>query len=267
MIESTKPNIDFAKRLYQRILITTSYTMISTWNNATGWTLTIPFTGRFKIKASGVIIATESSTASNIVAYCRLAKGGTPITGTARSVGISINAATYAMNRAPFELTWEDDFTAGEVITLQAAHLVGSGNECVIHYVASSIEPFFSYEQVLAYVPAIDSGNVYSALELDTGKTWIDGKRIYRKVINFGAPPNTTSKAVAHGITGLDKIIPGSIGAIGDNGTNQIPFPRSSITDNECVDLYIDNTNINMNTWSATYTAYLTYVTLEYTKG
>jgi len=41
----------------------------------------------------------------------------------------------------------------------------------------------------------------YSETEFATNKQWIDGRKIYRKVINFGALPNATTKSVAHGIT------------------------------------------------------------------
>lgn len=50
----------------------------------------------------------------------------------------------------------------------------------------------------------------YSTSETLTGQSWIDGKPIYRKVINFGAAfdnANDLSKAVAHGILLYDTII------------------------------------------------------------
>ena len=47
----------------------------------------------------------------------------------------------------------------------------------------------------------------YSTLEVDTGFTWIDGKHIYKKTINFGALPNNDTKRVAHNIVNLDRII------------------------------------------------------------
>lgn len=40
-------------------------------------------------------------------------------------------------------------------------------------------------------------GNDYSTTEINTGQTWIDGKPIYRKVINFGSLPNTSIKNVS----------------------------------------------------------------------
>lgn len=37
---------------------------------------------------------------------------------------------------------------------------------------------------------------VYSTNEVNTGKKWIDGKTIYRKVVNFGSFPNNTNKTI-----------------------------------------------------------------------
>ncbi len=36
----------------------------------------------------------------------------------------------------------------------------------------------------------------FETAERATGKVWIDGKMIYRRVVNFGALPDTTSKAI-----------------------------------------------------------------------
>ena len=54
----------------------------------------------------------------------------------------------------------------------------------------------------------LDSGiGDYSTSEVDTGFTWIDGKHIYKKTINFGALPNNDTKRVDHGVTNIDRII------------------------------------------------------------
>ena len=42
--------------------------------------------------------------------------------------------------------------------------------------------------------------------EVLTAERWIDGKPIYRKVIDFGALPDTTTKSVLHGIENTDYI-------------------------------------------------------------
>lgn len=43
--------------------------------------------------------------------------------------------------------------------------------------------------------------NYYQATEYDTGKKWVDGSDIYRKTVEFGALPNSTTGTVAHGLT------------------------------------------------------------------
>ena len=44
----------------------------------------------------------------------------------------------------------------------------------------------------------------YFTDEIDTGMKWIDGKPIYRKVINVGALPNNSEKTIAHNISNID---------------------------------------------------------------
>ena len=53
----------------------------------------------------------------------------------------------------------------------------------------------------------LDGSLGYSTTETVTNAKWIDGKPIYRKVVNFGTLPNATVKAVAHGIVGLTRTI------------------------------------------------------------
>ena len=216
----------YAERVYNKILITNNFTIPVGWANATNWTITIPSTGRFKIIASGNMLASESSTASNIVCYCRLAKGGVAIVGTSRSVGISINAATYAYNQSPFEILWEDYFIAGEVITLQAAYLAGAGNECRIEYSAGSIEPFMSYELVQQTVSVRNQSEDYATTETDTGKNWIDGKRIYRKCFS-GTSTAASIQYVASGVV-PDNVI--KLEYIQKTAINNVLFPGSEFT-------------------------------------
>lgn len=47
---------------------------------------------------------------------------------------------------------------------------------------------------------AFTNATTYSTTEVDTGKKWIDGKPIYRKVFNYGQLPNNTSVGVKHNI-------------------------------------------------------------------
>lgn len=48
--------------------------------------------------------------------------------------------------------------------------------------------------------------DIYSTTETKTNKVWIDGKPIYRKVVEFGGFPNNGSKDVATGIENISRI-------------------------------------------------------------
>ncbi len=47
----------------------------------------------------------------------------------------------------------------------------------------------------------------YSLDEQWTGKYWIDGRRIYRKVINYGSLPNNSIRDVDHNILNLHEVV------------------------------------------------------------
>ncbi len=54
---------------------------------------------------------------------------------------------------------------------------------------------------------ASGSPSVYSTTETMTGETWIDGKPIYRKVVNVGGVYENNEARIDHGITGLYQIL------------------------------------------------------------
>lgn len=112
--------------------------------------------------------------------------------------------------------------------------------------------------------PAEFLGRSYSTAEADTGKTWLNGKTIYQKVVYRSALPNVGTGSYAHGITTIDFLV--DLRGIADPGSgNQIPFPRATGTTNY-IDLYANTTNFtigtgtNLSTWSA-------YIFFEYTKA
>lgn len=109
----------------------------------------------------------------------------------------------------------------------------------------------------------------YSTTEQDTGKIWIDGKTIYRKVFKttngFGDGLNN----IAHNITNIDRIWIENV-FLFDNGNNKCyPLPinqYNSATKYDRLGIYVDKTNIVFlsetgwgNTWEK-------YIILEYTK-
>ena len=103
----------------------------------------------------------------------------------------------------------------------------------------------------------------YSTSEVKTNATWIDGKKIYKKTIDFGALPNATNKAVAHGISNLDRIIKVEQ-SIDNNGTGFLEI-SSGNSDNNTFNLYGTATTISVTVTDNRSGCYA-YFTLWYTK-
>ena len=105
----------------------------------------------------------------------------------------------------------------------------------------------------------------YSTTEINTGKTWIDGKPIYRKVIQVSGHPAT----IVHNISNLDKVI-GLSGYIlrSESVVVNMSLPHIDTNVAYVVDVnYYDVTNINMiygNTIITSITGLV--LVLEYTK-
>ena len=93
----------------------------------------------------------------------------------------------------------------------------------------------------------IDSKSDYSTSEIDTGKKWIDGKTIYRKVIDTGATvpdEDQTDKNVAHGITNLGTIVSLQCYAYTDTTTFTLPFSIIQALHVVTLNVLINDTNI-----------------------
>ena len=86
-------------------------------------------------------------------------------------------------------------------------------------------------------------GISYTTSEQDTGLTWHDGSSIYQKTVNFGALPNSTSKSVAHGITGLDIVISVE-GWFKDSAPEYVPIVFNASSSANDIGTYLDATNI-----------------------
>jgi hypothetical protein len=127
-----------------------------------------------------------------------------------------------------------------------------------------------------------DSG-IYDAIETITGQQFLptfststasnlNYRTVFRKVINFGALPNATSKSVAHGIDfgtvpgGTDFSGTTIYGSATRPGVSWIPLPFSSPTLNLNISLEITATNVVIIT-GVDRTAYTrSFVVIEYIK-
>ena len=89
----------------------------------------------------------------------------------------------------------------------------------------------------------------YSTSEIDTGKTWTDGKKIYRKVVNDTTPSSATTKTINTSITNFGNFISVQGYITKTSGSSLIYIP-SSYNDiwkingvNENVAITLVNTN------------------------
>lgn len=131
--------------------------------------------------------------------------------------------------------------------------------------------------ELSAPVDVVQSGNMhavssnavaeslsYSTEEMATGGKWIDGKPIYRTVVDFGTLPNNTTRFVAHNISNIDTMIKYS--ALADDGTYFVQIPRVGIQATDPIDIFCSREHIYITTRSDLTQYVKTYVTLEYTK-
>lgn len=102
----------------------------------------------------------------------------------------------------------------------------------------------------------------YSTTEQKIG-TWINGKPLYRKVVNLGNLPNATSKSVSHGLTIANVNIVHFYG-IAKYGNIYLNLPHCSVN-NTNDSMFIDGNNILIQCVENR-SAFTGYCIIEYTK-
>ena len=207
---------------------TTAFTAI------TGWTITIPSSGTYEIKASGnVTIVPVASTEGGC--FLRLAVDG--VTDIETEFVCMERTATVAAPTSyhHFEMSKILVLTAGQVITLWGRKN-NAGETDSVQFSGSKL----SAQKLESVVPISNrSLNLdYSTTETNTGLTWIDGKAIYRIVWSgtTGAGANST---LALGFI-IDSICPpmklsvnsSTFGWIGPEGTANLGVYFTNTTKN-----------------------------------
>lgn len=113
----------------------------------------------------------------------------------------------------------------------------------------------------------INSANSYSTDEVKTGGKWIDGKPIYRKVVDFGALPNATIKVVSFDNINADTFV--KIEGVAMNSNSNaitIPFTDTTLA-TQSISVFVNSTSISIEAGSVNRSDYnKCYITLEYTK-
>ena len=103
----------------------------------------------------------------------------------------------------------------------------------------------------------------YSTAEQVIG-TWVDGKPVYRKVIDCGSLPNTSNKDVSHNIQNLGVTIKCIGMAVRTSDSRALTIPDS--TPNAEIGCGVTNTNVYITTHNDRSSFNNSFLILEYTK-
>lgn len=106
---------------------------------------------------------------------------------------------------------------------------------------------------------------VYSQNETDTGKIWINGKKIYRKVINCGALPDNEEKNIPHNIKDYDNFLSIRGVAFYREVKSFISLPFAARGD-ESIKITVLGENVVIGTYIVRHYFAESYAILEYTK-
>lgn len=104
----------------------------------------------------------------------------------------------------------------------------------------------------------------FATSETQVGSNWIDGRPIYRKVVDFGALPNADSKTVAHGITGIQDVADLRF-IIKGAGSDWRLVPYVSLAGDVDIAMSMDGTNIYVDTESD-WSSFTGKVVIDYTR-
>ncbi len=110
--------------------------------------------------------------------------------------------------------------------------------------------------------------DTYSTNEVKTNKVWVDGKPIYRKVLNTGTLPNHNLKYVNHNITNLGVVIDlyGWAFRPQDNSYYPLPYTTENLL-GECIRILITGDHVTIATGMDRSNLTTSYVVIEYTKA
>lgn len=162
--------------------------------------------------------------------------GGANAGNTSNVIGI-VKGGGQAHNNMPPYLT-----TTFIIKAKQSAGLVAT---IVDNLTSTSTTDALSANQGKVLNDKIEEGGIYSTNEIKIG-TWIDGKPIYRKVVNFTLSSDTTNWQVIDTISNLDNIINIS-GYLNIRSAENMVIPALGGGNNEIITSYYNRTNGNVH--------------------
>lgn len=116
----------------------------------------------------------------------------------------------------------------------------------------------------------IKEQNVFSiSKEVDTGETWIDGKKVYKRTIELAESVDLTTFQMSHGISNVDKIWFDISNSFLWESTYLVSMPMCANTNSSGTELEITffaNRSSLSSKSKASLTQYKKYIVVKYTK-
>lgn len=176
--------------------------------NASGYKIALDLVGQHAVT---ITAPASNKRISAIVAYTNdlsLSTTEDTVTGSPASCGlIVVNGTTASSPSAPTDTQIRNAISSDGATGSQAAY-------CVIATITvSSSTSVITNSEITTNKAGVTGSNIdfttlsgnYSTSEVETGFTWIDGKKIYKKTTRFTVTDRAMT--VAHGISSIDKII------------------------------------------------------------
>lgn len=247
--------------------------------NPAGYKIALDLVGQ---KAITITAPASNKRYSLIVAYTddlSLSTTQDTVTGSPASCGlIVVNGTSSTTPTVPSDATIRTAITSDGATGSQASYCV------VATILVSSTTTIITNDLIDINISKITSKNIdfttfpgnYTATEQDTGYTWIDGKKIYKRTVNFGALPNGTNKTVPLNIENLDTYIKLEAVAINQStgAVHMINGAYGSASANPDVNTVYENCFVRKTTTqeivistNSDRTEFNAYVTIWYTKA
>lgn len=241
--------------------------------NPSGYKIALDIVGKQPI---AITTPASNSRISAIVAYTddlALVSTEDTVTGSPASCGlIVVNGTASASPSEPTDNQIRTAITADGATGSQASY-------CVIATVLVSSDTTIITDSLITVKKVSLTGtNIVKANNVDFTAysttreivcgTWIDGRTIYKKTINIGTLPNSSTKNVAHNISNISRTI--KLEGFARRSSDSVIFPvpfASSTGASACITVTTDNTNITIGTGTDRSNMTECYITLYYTKS
>ena len=223
-----------------------------TWKSVSGSTPTMLY-----LRNTGVVNTTGFYSDSAFTTKLT----GTQVLSYVQAGNVQVVASVMSMTTSYFTIVEYDKKVTGS--DWPVFYLSGPEGDIIVKYTTSSMNLATVTEKKYKSGFSADS---YSTSEVDTQTTWVDGSKIYKKTINFGALPDSTIKSVAHSISNLGYVVKIEGTAVANSTWIPLPLVYSSTNAAYNVEVTVSTTDVVCNT-TQDRSMFSAYITLYYTKS